>query len=235
MKFFGKKRGDIFYSLLVVISCLIIILIGTPAISQNHLVDQTSTEIASITTKKPDISTHDLELLVKPLTTEELEEEAKAWLTLLKSKVEQISNVEIVINQKNQEIDNLSVDNPPLELEEVKQQLINQSIKLQMGRVEIIERLIIVLDEWSLKGGEVEKYEQYIKAVSGVDIDITDADDIWLRFSAWLRSESGGITWGLNIARVLFIIIFWLVIGWIINRFYDTAHKKYLTSGGVRK
>ncbi len=52
----------------------------------------------------PTIAIEDLELLVKPLTLEELENEAAAWLLLLKNKVQEISDTEIAIKRENRKI-----------------------------------------------------------------------------------------------------------------------------------
>ena len=57
------------------------------------------------TISDPQIPVGDLELLLKPLTKSELIVEAEAWLQLLKSKVSQISAVEIQMRQKSREID----------------------------------------------------------------------------------------------------------------------------------
>ena len=58
-----------------------------------------------ITTKRIDIPIDELELLVKPLTKDELLGEADAWQGLLKSKVEEVSTAEIAVKQKNREIE----------------------------------------------------------------------------------------------------------------------------------
>ena len=60
----------------------------------------------AFTTEDPTISVDELELLVKPLTVEELNNEAVAWLLLLKEQVQEISNAEIAIKKQNEAIDN---------------------------------------------------------------------------------------------------------------------------------
>jgi small conductance mechanosensitive channel len=62
-------------------------------------------EPKAITTKDPTISVKELQLLVKPLTVEELKIEAEAWLALLKENGKAISNAEIVIGRQNLAID----------------------------------------------------------------------------------------------------------------------------------
>lgn len=60
---------------------------------------------AALTVSDPQIPMEELKLLLDPLTAEELEVEAKAWLLLLKEKVRQISYTEIAVKRKNLEID----------------------------------------------------------------------------------------------------------------------------------
>jgi len=57
-----------------------------------------------VTISDPSIPVDELELLVKPLTAEELFVEADAWLGLLKAKVAEISQAEIEVKRKNKEI-----------------------------------------------------------------------------------------------------------------------------------
>ncbi|MGL4502704.1 MAG: mechanosensitive ion channel protein, partial [Planktothrix sp.] len=58
----------------------------------------------AITTQDPTIPVDELELLVRPLSLEELQNESAAWLILLKDKVQKISNAEIAIKRQNQSI-----------------------------------------------------------------------------------------------------------------------------------
>jgi small conductance mechanosensitive channel len=58
-----------------------------------------------VTTKRTDVPIDELELLVKPLTKDELLVEADAWLGLVKAKVEEVSAAEIAVKQKNKEIE----------------------------------------------------------------------------------------------------------------------------------
>ncbi|GAB1545054.1 hypothetical protein NUACC21_77300 [Scytonema sp. NUACC21] len=58
----------------------------------------------AVTTKNPTIAVDELQLLVKPLTVEELQNESAGWLLLLKDKVQKISDAEIAIKRQNQSI-----------------------------------------------------------------------------------------------------------------------------------
>jgi small conductance mechanosensitive channel len=56
---------------------------------------------AAITTKQLDISIDELKILVKPLTLEELQNEAAGWMQLLKTKAKEISQAEVAIKRQN--------------------------------------------------------------------------------------------------------------------------------------
>lgn len=55
----------------------------------------------AITTQDPTVPVDELQLLLKPLTLDELQNESAAWLILLKDKVQKISNAEIAIKRQN--------------------------------------------------------------------------------------------------------------------------------------
>jgi small conductance mechanosensitive channel len=59
----------------------------------------------AVTINRIDVPLDELELLVKPLTSEELLIETNAWLGLVKSRVEDVSAAEIAVKQKNKEIE----------------------------------------------------------------------------------------------------------------------------------
>lgn len=63
-----------------------------------------STSGKAVSARDPGIPLDQLELLLKPLTKTELVIEADAWLQILKAKVKQISDAEIAVKKKNEQI-----------------------------------------------------------------------------------------------------------------------------------
>jgi len=76
-------------------------------------------QYSATTVSDPQIPVGDLELLLKPLTRDELIVEAQTWLELLKEKVKQISAVEIQMRQESREIDKKK-DEIEQRIEEIK-------------------------------------------------------------------------------------------------------------------
>ncbi|MDJ0581182.1 hypothetical protein [Crocosphaera sp.] len=89
----------------------IIAILSPPALSQKKeeesiLIESTITEdvdpLEAVTVEDLKIPVDQLELLVKPLSLEELQTEAAAWFLLLKDKAVEISTAEIAIKRENQ-------------------------------------------------------------------------------------------------------------------------------------
>jgi len=95
---------------------------------------------------------------------------------------------------------------------DLKTGLIKLVTALIAERTAIIDRLNIVLTELTAKGGDAKEYDTYIKAVSGIKVDVTDASATWTTISGWLLSAEGGFRWALNLIQfVVIVIVFYLL------------------------
>ena len=95
---------------------------------------------------------------------------------------------------------------------ELKTALVEYVTELTEQRTAIIDRFEIVLAELADKGGDRTPYDPYIKAVSGIKVDVTDASATWIAVSGWLQSPEGGIRWAANVAQFLVIVfVFYLL------------------------
>src|SRR5208283_4050564 len=61
-------------------------------------------EAEPVSTKDPQIALDDLELLLEPMTVEEIGTEAKGWFALVQAKEREISVAELDVRRKNREI-----------------------------------------------------------------------------------------------------------------------------------
>ncbi len=363
---------------LTIVTCTLIVWVS-PIISQKSQAE-TSATIAAITTQEPEIPVDELKLLLKPLTQEELEVEAKAWQGLLKAKVQEISNAEIAIKRKNRETrksqeavdavekakklieeaeeakNTASPGSPELQeaeknleaarkelakaqetveeaietkkesieatkeateatkeaieakkedieannqseeaqedtqnLEEVTEAIENEDTQnleevteaieneandtdetdtqqelaekgkqleavseqledasedasevknlLVVGVTELLQqqtaiadRFDTVLDEFESKGGKPESFRQYLESVSGVEIDVSDTEGLWLRIASWLKSEEGGLRWAINLGIFSAIVATSVIVAAILS---FVTNRSLLVIGGV--
>ena len=160
-----------------------------------------------LTTNNPDISKEELGYLVQPQTKDDLLVEANGWLQVLKQHVGKVSEVQIQV---------LTAEG------EQKTKLLESVTKLKEEQTALTDRLKVVIEELQAKGGKIEDYESYITAVSGVEVDVTDASATWTVVMGWLTSTEGGIRWAKNIAFFLFIIL----IAWILSKIVSKAVEK---------
>jgi len=95
---------------------------------------------------------------------------------------------------------------------DLKTALIKHVTGLMAERTAIIDRFNVVLTELTAKGGDAKEYDTYIKAVSGIKVDVTDASATWTTITGWLLSAEGGFRWAVNIIQfVIIIIVFYLL------------------------
>jgi len=95
---------------------------------------------------------------------------------------------------------------------EIKTALIKHVTTLMAERTALIDRFNIVLDELSAKGGDTKEYDTYIKAVSGIKVDVTDASATWTTITGWLLSAEGGFRWAVNLIQfIVIVVVFYLL------------------------
>ena len=160
-----------------------------------------------ITTDNPDISTDELQYRLKPLTKDDLAIEADGWIQVIKKHSEKLSESQIAA----------------LKAEEgQKTKLLEDVTKLKEQETVLIDRLNVVIEEYRSKGGKVDDYETYVKALSGVDVKISDASATWTVILGWLKSDEGGIRWLKNI--ILFVVT--IAFAWVLAAVVSKAAKK---------
>ncbi|MFT4941827.1 MAG: small conductance mechanosensitive channel [Paraglaciecola sp.] len=106
---------------------------------------------------------------------------------------------------------------------EVKNALNQHVITLDLERTAIIDRIDTVLDELRKKGGEVKVYKDYIAAVSGIHVDVTDASATWTTVSGWLKAEDGGIRWAINFLQFFGTLILFSIFAIIVGKATGSA------------
>lgn len=110
--------------------------------------------------------------------------------------------------------------------DQIKDQLLTDITVLQDQRTALSDRLSVVIDSLESKGGDVAVYRQYIIAVSGVELDTSDAKAAWSTIVGWFSSKEGGQRWAWNLSSFFLILlvayllakILALVVNWLLER-----------------
>ncbi|MGD2099443.1 MAG: hypothetical protein PVG35_17840, partial [Desulfobacterales bacterium] len=145
-----------------------------------------------VTTGNFDISIEELNYRLKPMTKDDLAVEADGWLQVIKKHGEKLSDLQIsALTAKDDE----------------KTQLLESVNQLKEQQTRLTDRFKAVIEEFRSKGGKVDDYEAYSQAISGVDVEITDAKATWTTITGWLTSTEGGLRWVKNISLFLVVVL----------------------------
>jgi len=107
--------------------------------------------------------------------------------------------------------------------------LLKKLTELRTQQTALTDRTTTVVNAYEKKGGaveEIEEYRQYIAAVSGIKVDVSDVDAVWTTLTGWLMSEEGGLRWARNI--ILFIVTVLVFV--VISNMVAKALQKVLAS-----
>jgi small conductance mechanosensitive channel len=180
-----------------------------------NAVDQTKSEIEDITTKsqselesKPEEERSSLEQDLQKKTEEVIEAQKK-----VKDAVEEIAQADMELTEKVKKIGEAEVELHS----KVKEHLLVSINKLREEQTALIDRFNVVLSALKEKGGDVEEYEKYVAAVSGLNVDmqaIKDVSAFRIMIWGWLKSTEGGLRW---LKNIIFFLLTLLV-------FYGLAH-----------
>ncbi|TWT66018.1 mechanosensitive ion channel family protein [Allorhodopirellula solitaria] len=112
---------------------------------------------------------------------------------------------------------------------ELKDEMLSSVTELQDQRTALSDRLDVVLDSLEAKGGDVSEYRTYSAAVSGIDLDTSDAAAAWAGIVGWLTSKEGGQRFAWNLGRFLLILLITYFVAKIIAAIVNWLLERKLT------
>ena len=180
-----------------------------------------------------DIPVEVLRLQIKYLSAEELIKEAERWQAILRTTVQQLNQANIDVWYENKRLDEIeaAAGSTPAGQESAdrnveqetgrKDKVLARLAELREQRVQVIDRLNVVLDELSAKLGQtaegeeretVQNYRHYVNAVKALKLDVADTQSTRATIVAWLKSSEGGIRLLNHLGKFLAIVAgFWLL------------------------
>ena len=189
--------------------------------------DQPASYVAS-TAENPEIAIGDLTIMVRPLTKSELDTEASAWFDLLRAKAKDIAEARLAAKSGATDIPSSDGEDSATapESEPPDEATI---IQMQSARTALSDRLEVVLHSLEQKGGDPKEYRDYIFAVSGIELDTSDAKSVLSGIIEWAKSIEGGRRWMWNFVKfALILFVSWIlarVVTRFINWFFERSAK----------
>jgi len=153
------------------------------------------------------IAIEDLETQLLPLRRDELKGVVEEWIGRVKATMLELSDTRLAAGDAEGD---------------EKTRLQEQAAALSEQKAALIRRAEVAAQAYETKGGDAEEYDQYLNAVAGVDVDVTDASGVWVFLRNWVTSPEGGIRLGVNILKFLItMLITWIaakIIAGIVRR-----------------
>jgi small conductance mechanosensitive channel len=198
-----RMKGKRWLNTYVFLSIAFLLLWGLSVLSDESAAADQPARPAPTTTGNPEISVTELQYLLKPLTKDDLVVEADGWLSVLKDHISKISEKQIQAARAEGD---------------AKKQILQEVTKLQEQQTALIDRVNAVVDELRKKGGDVDAYQKYLAAVSGIKVDVTDAGSAWAVVTGWLTSKEGGLRWLKNIILFVVTIVAFVILSSILGK-----------------
>jgi small conductance mechanosensitive channel len=146
----------------------------------------------------PDHRLDELQLLVTPLTLEQLSREAEEWQEIVQASMSRVASLKVAaMNTEGEQVAQIH-------------ELIND---LSTERLELIGKFDLILDSMESKGADPELvagYRNYISGALASEFQATDFKTILSRFFDWTTSADGGLSVLIRIAiaiGLLFLLI----------------------------
>ncbi len=194
-----------------------------------NLLDEGSANPANAkTTADPDIPVAALDIMLEPLTLEDLMPEIAGWQALLIVAIENLAASELELFKYNAAKARVRANDPNTKAapestapSPEKVALIDRITELRAVRTARADHLKHVLDSYESKGGDpadTQEIRAYMAAVGGVRVDTQSVQSTVLTLQEWAVSKGGGQRVIRHIITVISWAIFGLVLGWLVGR-----------------
>jgi len=107
--------------------------------------------------------------------------------------------------------------------------LLDYLTELRDQQTALIDRTNVVIAAYETKGGpveEVEVYRQYVTAVSGIAVDVSDMEATLKTIGGWLLADEGGLRWLKNIALFVTIVLVFMFLGRLLAKAVERVMAK---------
>ena len=99
----------------------------------------------------------------------------------------------------------------------IKEKVLDNLTDLRTQRSALVSRFTVIIDELESKGGAVDSYKQYRKAVGALNVDVSDTSAFAKFATGWLASEEGGLKWAINGIKFIVILAFFYFIALVLG------------------
>ncbi len=181
-------------------------------------------EKGAVTTIDPKVAVEDLENQLLPLTKEDLEKEAAAWVELFKKKAQAYADIKNKIRKAK------AGAKAPLEKQE-------EALKKEcLALLDRVDAVVAALEDKAGKDA-VKDYNAYVDTVSRglglVENPVTNVSNTWTKVLAWVKSPDKGLKYATNIIVFLLLLLAFRILAAVLAKVTDRAVRAFKTSSDL--
>ena len=176
---------------LIFITMMLLLAITGPALAQQETPNAAATEIVILNDLTPEYSLDEFQLLVSPLTLEQLTEEAVEWQSIVQYSMRQMASLKVAAMRA--EGDEATAIHEKLN-------------ELAVVRVDLVSKFNMIIDSMEAKGGDpdlINIYRQYVPGALTSEIAATDAKTLLSAAISWLVSMDGGMSLVIRLGTII--------------------------------
>ena len=169
------------------------------------------------------ISGEDLEILLVPLTAEELSDVAGTWQGIVRTQLEEVAQINLGLRTAS---------------EEQEDDLRSQLASLSDSGSALLNNYRLVLEAWTLKGAKAEDlqpHSDYILALKAGALKTTDFQTLFQNAWAWLFSWEGGVGLLMAVLGVLLAVWAMMFVARMVRRVTERGLEKIPTISRMLK
>lgn len=177
---------------------VVFLAITFPALAQDAENPNPPLEVALQQDLIRDHSAAELQLLVAPLTLDQLAAEAEEWQAFVQDSMTRIASLKVMaMNVQGEEYDRIH----------------EKILEVSGERNELVEKFNLIVDSIEIKGGDPEQvamYRNYISGALASEFQATDLKTILSQALNWTTSSDGGVGFLISAASIIgsfFILI----------------------------
>lgn len=155
----------------------------------------------------PEIDPQELEYRLVPLTKAELAILTKTWLTIVKSKTEEVMAAQIAIYKTNDNIEDAAR---------------TKLTELTHERRALFDKYSKIISAWEKKGGdpeEIQEFKDYESAILVEETRTADFKTLVAQARAWLVDRDGGVDILIDVLIFIAAFVCLLIVAGVIRRF----------------
>lgn len=180
---------------------IFLLALSAPIPAQEQADAESEADISVQQALTPELRQDEIQLLVAPMTLEQLTAQAEEWQSRVQAAMTRVANLKVT-----------ALNSEDADLSQLHDQINNVSEE----RAELIGKFDLIIDSMEIKGADpalVSGYRQYISGALASEFQATDIKTLLSRAIDWISSTDGGLSVLVKTATIVGLLFLLIIAG----------------------